>query len=133
MALRSLVPARPDRPRPDVSLAIVNIVLLLIFFFLTTGSLSNTPTVAVQVSETYDLPIELLPQPIVILEEDGGFTLNGATVPLETVPERLAGEPTLHVMVARDASAHRLLDFLAQPEFAPFEIRLVTVHRRSGE
>ncbi|MEL6426040.1 MAG: biopolymer transporter ExbD, partial [Pseudomonadota bacterium] len=48
----------------DVSLAIVNIVLLLIFFFLATGRLLNPVDARIDLSDTSDLPLDQLPSPI---------------------------------------------------------------------
>jgi biopolymer transport protein ExbD len=132
MAVRRLLPPRVAKVQPDVSLAIVNIVLLLIFFFLASGSLTSAPTNTVEVSETFDLPIEQLPQPILIVEDETVLSLNGDPIMIGEVPGMLGAGSVLHVLIARDAPAHRLLDLLDDPALDPFEIRLVTIHRRSA-
>ena len=49
------LPSRANRTSLDSSLTIVNIVLLLIFFFLTTGSLQNSDSIAIALPETSEL------------------------------------------------------------------------------
>lgn len=132
MTLRRHLPETEQKARPDVSLAIVNIVLLLIFFFLATGSLTSAPTRAVEISETYDLPLEQLPHPILIVESEDSVSLNGEPIELDALAAALEGETQLHVMIAREAPAQELLSLLSRPEFKTFDVRLVTIHRRSG-
>ncbi|MFN3145141.1 MAG: ExbD/TolR family protein [Paracoccaceae bacterium] len=132
MTMRRRLPETEQKARPDVSLAIVNIVLLLIFFFLATGSLTSAPTRAVEVSETFDLPVEQLPHPILIVEGDDSISLNGESIDLDALSAALEGETVLHVMIAREAPAHELLALLTRPDLKAFDVRLVTIHRRSG-
>ena len=130
--MRRLLPQPAEKARPDVSLAIVNIVLLLIFFFLTTGSLTSSVTNTVLVSETYDLPIDQLPHPVLIIEGENSISFNGEPATLEQIPELMADWRVLHILVAREAPAKRLLTLLDRPELDPYELRLVTIHRRSA-
>lgn len=125
---RQILPPRSKRVQLDASLAIVNIVLLLIFFFLATGSLLNSPSYGVDLSETEDLPIDTLPQPILIVEETGALSLNGQPVAEELLATAIEGEPVLHVLIRRDAPAMDLLDLLSRPDLEDVELRLVTIH-----
>ncbi len=130
--LRPLLPSRRHTIRLDVSLAIVNIVLLLIFFFLATGSLLNSPGYNVDLSHTRDLPIDTLPRPILIVDDGGGLRLNGNTIAANQLGGALDGETTLHVLINKSAPAQDLLDLLAWPELAPFDIQLVTIHENGA-
>ena len=132
MATRRLLPPPPPRARADVSLAIINIVLLLIFFFLATGQLLNSRDQRVDLAETARLPIEALPDPTLIVADDGTLTLNGEPVAPERLGTALANEPVLHVLIARSAPASRLIEVVSRPELADKEIRLVTVHNAAG-
>ena len=132
MATRRLLPPPPPRSRADVSLAIINIVLLLIFFFLATGQLLNSRDQRVDLAETARLPIEALPDPTLIVADDGTLTLNGEPVAPELLGTALANEPVLHVLIARSAPASRLIEVVSRPELADKEIRLVTVHNAAG-
>lgn len=131
-------------PRPaeyiklDTSLAIVNIVLLLILFFLATGQLLNPPAERdIDLAETSELPLDELPSPILIVTVDGLWELDGMPVAPDLLGAAVANLPqpvTLHVMINRDAPAAALMNVLAQPELADTEMRLVTLRRVvSGE
>lgn len=127
MARRTLLPPPPHRHRVDTSLAIVNIVLLLVFFFLATGSLMNSPSFNIALSETTELPIDLLPQPILILEQ-GGYALNGDPIDPDALAEALIDDPILHVLVDGEAPVGALLELMAREDLFATEIRLVTLH-----
>lgn len=130
---RRILPRKKDAVQPDVSLAIVNIVLLLILFFLATGALTNAslPTM-VQVSETSDLPIDQLPSPVLTVLPSGGLLLDGEVILIEALQQVLADQTIVHIIIDRDAPATDLLDVLSQQGMERMDIRLVTIHRRDG-
>jgi len=117
----------------DSSLAIVNIVLLLIFFFLTTGSLSNSTTITVSLPDTTELPLDLLPQPLLTVSPEGDMMLNGAPVERGALAAALIDDPMLHILADRDANAGDLFDLIDGEELIAVQIRLVTVHRKDAE
>lgn len=131
MKLRHL-PSIHKSQQPDISLAIVNIVLLLIFFFLITGRMANAPTFAVEISETTVLPVENLPKPILELQSGGAMMLDGEPVDEVQLSNAVVDMQVLHLLIDRNESAQLLIDVLARPEFAHLMIRLVTVHRSGG-
>lgn len=129
--IRSL-PRPPKSEGMDVSLAIVNIVLLLIFFFLATGQLLNPPTQGVELSETTELPLDQLPAPILIVRDSGLWELDGQTVAPDNLQAALnqSIDPSLlHLLIGRDAPANSLVEILARPELANVEVKLVTLRR----
>lgn len=130
-------PGRLDPPRQrtiiDSSLAIVNIVLLLIFFFLTTGSLSNSTTVTVTLPDTTELPLDLLPKPLLTISLDGQLSLDGVPIERGTLAEALIDDPMLHILADRDGNAGELFDIIAAEELIAVQVRLVTVHRKGEE
>lgn len=132
-AQRRVLPRKKETVQPDVSLAIVNIVLLLILFFLATGALTNAslPTL-VQVSETTDLPIDQLPRPVLTVLPVGGLLLDDEVILIEQLEQILRDETVVHILIDRDAPATELLDVLSQPGMDRLDIRLVTIHRRDG-
>ena len=117
----------------DSGLAIVNIVLLLIFFFLTTGSLSNSTTVTVQLPETTELPLDLLPKPLLTVSLEGELTLDGVPIERGSLADALVDDPLLHVLADREANAGEVLDLIAAEELIAVQVRLVTVHRKDVE
>ena len=123
----------PRKPvKLDVSLAIVNIVLLLILFFLATGQLLNPQTGDVDLAETKDLPLDALPTPILIVDGES-WQLDGTLVAPELLDVALADLPqpiVLHVLIARDAPATGLLEVMNTPALSDVELRLVTLRKR---
>lgn len=114
----------------DVSLAIVNIVLLLIFFFLATGQLLNPPSQNVDLAETSDLPLDQLPAPILVVDPAGNWELDGAPLAPELLGvalENLTAPVTLHILIAGDAPAGSLLNIVNRPELASTAMKLVTL------
>jgi len=128
----NLLPPRRPPLRPDVSLAIVNIVLLLILFFLASGALINASApLNVELAETSDLDIAHLPRPVLAVTADGGLELDGDPVLLADLAQALAADQVLHLVIGREAPATRVLDLLGQPGLERLDVRLVTVHRRN--
>lgn len=129
MAIRTLIQRPVPKARADVSLAIVNIVLLLIFFFLVTGQLLNAPNFSVVLSETSELPIESLPRPLLIVNDDGSLSLDGDPVAPNLLGPALAGQPVVHLLITKTAPATDLITLLALPGLAATEVKLVTINR----
>lgn len=132
--MRPLIATRRPARGLDVSLAIVNIVLLLIFFFLATGRLLNPVGPDIDLSQTTDLPLDVLPSPILVVGTDGGWSLDGAPLAPDLLAAAVATFDTparLHLLIDRGAPASALLDLVGRPELAEVDLRLVTLHRRT--
>ncbi len=128
MSLR-LPPPRP-RARMDVSLAIVNLVLLLIFFFLISGRMDAPTGRGIDVAHTSELPLDQLPRPVLVVPETGDWLLDGVPVSPELLAVALDALPPdlpVHLVIDRSAPAERLAAMLARPELAARSVRLVTV------
>lgn len=127
-----MIRALPRHTKPiklDVSLAIVNIVLLLILFFLATGQLLNPRTSDVDLARTQDLPLDTLPSPILVVD-DTGWSLNGAAIAPNLLATALADLPdasVLHVLIGRDAPAAALIAVMNAPGLSDTTLRLVTL------
>ncbi len=133
--MRTLLPTRPHHAKLDVSLAIVNIVLLLIFFFLATGRLLNPAGPGIELSETRNLPLDALPSPILVVDNAGGWTLDGRPLApelLDAAVQTLPDPAVLHILIDRGAPAETLLGLVARPELSEVTLRLVTLRRRTG-
>ncbi|MAQ44573.1 MAG: hypothetical protein CL812_01730 [Confluentimicrobium sp.] len=100
-------------PRHDFGLAQVNIVLLLVLFFLVVGTIVETDELAIDPAVTQDLPLERLPRPLLVLTPGGGWLLDGAEVDRATALARLTETrealPTVHLLAPRDLPAEDLL------------------------
>lgn len=131
------LPPRRRHTTIDVSLAIVNIVLLLIFFFLVTGQISaEKPSDNIDLPVSSNLPLDQLPRPLLMVTPGGEWLLDGTEVApdllgvaLDALPEPL----TLHLLLDRGAPADLLVVVLRNPALAQRPVRLVTLKERAAE
>jgi biopolymer transport protein ExbD len=127
------LPSRRKRAEMDVSFAIVSIVFLLLFFFLVTGQMQNRAAQSMALAETSELPLDRLPSPILIVGDDGQWSLDGNPVAPDLLALALADLPQpliLHVLIGKEAPAESLLQVVTRPDLADIELRLVTLRRR---
>lgn len=128
MSLR--LPQRTGRMRIDPAYAIVNIVLLLIFFFLVSGREQEIDS-QLQLAETTELPAGNAPPPTLEIISTNNWILNGQPVRPELLAAALpADDQPIHLLIDRSANSGLLLQVLNRPELADRPIRLVT--RRAG-
>lgn len=121
------LPARRMRMRIDPAYSIVNIVLLLIFFFLLAGQETRI-TSELQLAQTTALPAGQLPPPVLEIISDTEWRLDGQTLRPELLAAALPeGDAPLHLLIDRGAPSAQLLSILRRPELADRQIRLVTV------
>lgn len=132
--MRPRIPEKPHRATPDFGLTQVNIVLLLVLFFLVTGTIVESDEQAVELPETLDLPLDRLPRPLLLIHPGGDWALDGAVVAPEALPEALAAQvpdtgpdAPVHLLLPRDASATLVLAAMAALAPSGREVRLVTV------
>jgi len=116
----------------DSSLAIVNIVLLLIFFFLATGTLIASDSVEIDLPETTQLPLDLLPKPLLTVNADAEMALDGIPMEPGTLAAALIDYPTLHVLADRELGAGTLLDLIAAEDLVAVNVRLVTLRGKAA-
>lgn len=124
------LPGRAPKIEMDVSFAIVNIVFLLLFFFLIIGQSPNTQTEDITLSETSELPLDRLPSPILVVTAQGGWQLDGRPIAPENLAIAMQEMPrplVLHVLVNAAAPAEGLLQIVTRPDLAEVDLRLVTL------
>lgn len=130
----SYIPARPKRTRPDFSLTIINIVFLLLLFYLATGSLIKQNELTADIPFTRDMPLERLPRPLLLAAADGSLFLDGKPISLgdlrEAAPRAVGDRPYLNVLAERTLAADSLLAILAEAQAAGVPARLVTLRER---
>jgi len=124
-----LLPRPAPRFRPDFSLATVNIVLLLLLYFLVAGDPAAETERAIVPPSTRNLPLEGLPRPLLVARPGGALELDGVAVTLPAVMDRIAAGtlPRVHLLVSREHPARALLDLAARLAGAGAELRLVTL------
>jgi biopolymer transport protein ExbD len=130
---KTRLPVPKPRKAFDSSLAIINIVLLLIFFFLSTGTLMSSRTVEVNLPDTTRLPLDLLPEPLLVITTDGEMSLEGVPVAPGTLAGLLIDSPTVYVLTDRDLSASTLLSLLDDEALIAVDVQLVTLHLSAGD
>ncbi|MGR3795333.1 biopolymer transporter ExbD [Vannielia sp. SX4] len=137
--LASKLAAQRHRRRPDFGLAQVNIVLLLVLFFLVVGTIVETDELAVELSETTDLPLERLPRPLLLIDGEGNWALDGAAMAEADVVEALRipppeGQPNaVYILAPRDMPADRLLRTMQVLLPAGRTVKLVTLKAGGDE
>jgi len=117
------------RRRPEFSLATVNIVLLLVLFFLVAGTIVDEDEAGLMLPETVDLPLDDLPRPLVLVRPDGGLGLDGVEMDLPEIIAALAAREAaaVYLLAPADLPALRVLQLVA--DLAPLgaEVGLVTL------
>ena len=126
MSLRLPI-SRGRRIQVDTSLAIVNIVLLLIFYFLLAGQDPKFET-RLELATTTALKPDTLPSPVLEVLGPEDWRLDGRPILPEALPGALAASAgPLHLLLDRNAPAGLLVGLMRRPELAGRELRLVTV------
>lgn len=124
------------RPKPDFSLSTINIIFLLLLFYLATGSLIQPGELDAEVPVTQDLPLEKLPRPLLLMTADG-LLLDGQPVTraqaagaVQAAIDQLPAKSRfLNLLAEQRVPAARLLDLAAELQTADVPIRLVTLRR----
>lgn len=115
--MRFELPA-PTEPSDEPMIPLVNVVFLLLIFFVLTGTLTPPDPLAVLPPESSSGASVTHDAVVVLLSADGRVAVHGEEVPLDAlaaeVEARLAGESSLGVQLEadRDASSRMLLDIL---------------------
>lgn len=131
---RNTLPKTARKIPLDFSLTTVNIVLLLIFFFLVSGSLIETEELSVDLAQTSELPLDRLPRPLLLMDVGDKLKLNGDPVTFDTLRASLtpllnADRPRLHILADRDVPASALVSLIQRADLQGIEIKLVTLRQ----
>ncbi|SDX63426.1 ExbD/TolR family protein [Litoreibacter albidus] len=135
-AKRNTLPKTARKIPLDFSLTTVNIVLLLIFFFLVSGSLIETEELSVDLAETSELPLDRLPRPLLLMDVGDKLQLNGDPVTEDTLRAALSpllnkDRPRLHILADRDVPAGALVSLIQRGDLQGIEIKLVTLRQHT--
>jgi biopolymer transport protein ExbD len=131
-----IIPVPAPRRRHDFTLTMINIVFLLLLFFLTTGSLTNREEAQSTVPVTRTLPLERLPRPLLLMEADGALLLDGRRIARDELVEaaqkaiaatRRAGTP-LSLLAQRDMPAAPFLNVAETLRANGVPLQIVTLH-----
>lgn len=122
--------ALPHRRRPDFSLSTVNIVLLLVLFFLIVGAPADQAERQIDLPITRDLPLDVLPRPLLLVEQgSAALVLDGVVLGREALVQAVSegGLDRLYLLVSREHPAQAVLDLTADLTVAGAEVVMVTL------
>jgi biopolymer transport protein ExbD len=134
-----MFPPPQPRWRGDFILPMINIVFLLLLFFLTAGSLANRNEAQSAIPITATLPLERLPRPLLLVQSNGSLELDGRPATRDEVVRSLrngaTGESALSVSVLADPDmpATTLLTLVDALRADGVGIRLVTLRRGAAQ
>lgn len=101
----------------DFSIATINIVFLLLLFFLVAGSIVQVDEMEVAPPVTVDVPADRLPRPLLVLQPSGGLVLDGVPIDRDALFERLGRDeeaerpayPVINLLAERTMIARDVL------------------------
>ena len=131
-----IIPLPAPRRRHDFTLTMINIVFLLLLFFLTTGSLTNREEAQSAIPVTRNLPLERLPRPLLLLQADGSLVLDGLPVADDSVADAASraveatgrADTLLSLLAPPDMPAGPLLSLAQKMRINGLAVQIVTLH-----
>ena len=112
--------------KPDFSMAAVNIVLLLLLFFLLLGTQLSGARSLVDPARVTGLPTAPLPDPLIVMTTSG-LSLDGSPGTMDEILGRLGEIPgPVYILAPADMPADRLLPLATALIQARRSVRLIT-------
>lgn len=131
MKLQSRLAETQPLRKPDFGLAQVNIVLLLVLFFLVVGTIVETDELTVDLPTSTDLPLERLPRPLLLINLDGSWSLDGQPGTKTEIVDRLKDDSGsadhVHILTAANLPASQLLAAVQALQPTGLGVTLVTL------
>jgi len=140
--LETALAARKKTPAADFSLAIINVVFLLLFFFLLAGSVVQRAELEIAPPFTKNLPLERLPRPLIAVSAENVLYLDGVETTLEELQSRIDNQnPTatdtfseLYILAEGSLAAKQFLITVDALRQNGLPIRIVTIRdRKTGQ
>ncbi len=127
--------SRGKLPAPDFSLAIINVIFLLLFFFILTGAMVQRSEMEIAPPLTTDLPLERLPRPLVVISDQESLFLDGEPIGLQALIANItvrrknpdAGLTHLNILADEKLPARTFLSVIDTLREADLPLRIVTV------
>ena len=129
------LPGRKSASTADFSLAIINVVFLLLFFFILTGSVVQRSEMEVRAPFTRNLPLERLPRPLIVISKKNELFLNGILITSQNLQRQITGSSGqkghkfehLNILADSKLSAKIFLKTVGRLQITGLPIRIVTV------
>lgn len=125
------------RERLEFALPTINVIFLLMLYFLVAGTLVQRDEMSVMPPETAEVATDRLPRPLLLITNEGEFFLDGRLVPeaeLAAAAATAVADPRLtdhqlNVLAPAGMAAGPFLDILAGLGAARVPVRIVTVEQ----
>jgi biopolymer transport protein ExbD len=129
-------PAR-RRERMEFALPTINVIFLLMLYFLIAGTLVQRDEMSVLPPETAEVATDRLPRPLLLISNDGAFILDGKAIPeaeLVAAAATAVADPRitshqLNILAPAEMAAGPFLDILSEFGAAEVPVRIVTVEQ----
>ena len=133
--LEDSLPGRKSAPAADFSLAIINVVFLLLFFFILTGSVVQRSEMEVRAPFTRNLPLGRLPRPLIVISANSELFLDGLLITSENLLRQIDNSneqsnrkfDRLNILADGKLSAKMFLKTVDRLRNTGLPIRIVTV------
>ena len=134
-----LAPRVKRRERMEFALPTINIIFLLMLYFLIAGTIVQKDELSVSPPVSTEDATDRLPRPLLVISNDGTFTLDGVPLAREelvaaasqAIDSPLAQTPQLNVLAPRERAAAPFLESLAAFGAGGVPVRLVTVEQEA--
>lgn len=128
------------RERMEFALPTINVIFLLMLYFLVAGTIVQKDELSFAPPETEDVATDRLPRPLLVIGAAGTLTLDGNPLEREAlvaaaaaaVADPLAPTPQLNVLAPATMDAVPFLDILAMLGAGGVPVRVVTVEREAA-
>lgn len=129
-----LAPRQKRRERMEFALPTINVIFLLMLYFLIAGTIVQKDELTVTPPVTMENATDRLPRPLLVITDASTFTLDGVpvaradlvTAAAAAIASPLASTPQLNVLAPREMAAGPFLEILAALGSAGVPLRLVT-------
>jgi biopolymer transport protein ExbD len=136
-----LAPRIKRRERMEFALPTINVIFLLMLYFLVAGTIVQKDELSVAPPVTTDVATERLPRPLLVIAESGTLTLDGVPLGREGLvaaataaladPRVLSAQ--INVLAPAEMAAGPFLEIVAQLGTASVPVRVVTVEPEAAE
>ena len=106
------LPARPVKRSSDWVMQLINIVFLLLLYFLVNGTIAGQQEFAAEPPRTLLVTAASPPNDAVVIDEGGAITFRGKQATVETLASLLASEVDVKVVADRRLQALILVGIL---------------------
>lgn len=118
------------REKLDFPFATINIILLLLFFFVVSGSIMGVNETSVAPPVIAQSVPERLPRPLLVIDRQGALFLDDTLVGVDEIAGRLrakGGKPVLNIVADREFPAERFLSVVEAVRREGVAVRIVTL------